>query len=159
MVEDRNTRYKGAKATGVLIPLLILLVALLVILFKFPSQRNTGTAEKEQVYLSFDDFYNMIGGNDQLGESQKRELFSRHVGKYVIWAGEVAGIEKQPSGDFVLKVKHLPSTQDYDVCVSFDPSFEEKLEKIQTGQTINYTAKLFRFEPPSRYFLLDGKIE
>ena len=159
MMGDKKTGFKGTKTTGILIPLLILAVAVLVILFKFPSQRDTPTSQKEEVYFSFDDFHNMIGGNDRLAVSQKKERFSGYVGKYVIWTGEAVGLEKQPSGDFILRVKHLPATQDYDVSVSFDQSRKQALEKIRSGTIISYTGKLFRFEPPSRYFLLDGEIK
>jgi len=156
---NRDTGVKGVKGTGVLIPLLILLIALLVILFKLPSQKDTGVAKKEQVYLAFDDFHNMIGGNDQLAVSEKKELFSGYVGKYVNWVGELTRIEVQPSGDFILRIRHLPSTQDYDVSVSLDQSYKEELERIREGSTISYTGRLFRFEPPSQYFLIEGQVK
>jgi len=159
MLKDRDSRFKEAKGIQILIPVLILIIAFLVILFKFPSRKDTGIPEKEVLYFSFDDFHNMIGGNDQLPVSQKKELFSGYVGKYVNWVGEVIEIEEQKSGDFILRVKHLQSTKDYDVSVSFDPSQKEELGNIRQGTIITYTGKLFRFEPPSRYFLLDGAIK
>jgi len=158
MIEKKNLRSGETKGTGILIPLLILAVAILVILLKFPSQKEVVTPQKEEIFFSFDDFHNMIGGNDQLAISQKKELFAKYVGKYVNWVGELAGIEEQPSGDFILRIKHLPSARDYDVSVSFDQSQKVKLERIRPGSIIDYTGKLFRFEPPSQYFLLEGKI-
>ena len=142
-----------------MIPLLILLIAVLVVLFKLPSQKDTGMEQTEEVYYSFDDFHNMIGGNDQLAFSQKKEPFSGYVGKYVNWVGEVAGIEKQPSGDFIVRVRQLPSTLDFDVSVSFDQSHGQQLANIREGTTISYRGKLFRFEAPSRYFLIEGQVK
>ena len=159
MIENRDSRSRDTKATGILIPLLILAVALLVILLKFPSQKEVVTPQKEEIFFSFDDFHNMIGGNDQLAISQKKELFAKYVGKYVNWVGEVVELEKQPSGDFILRVKNLPTTKDYDVSLSLDLSHKEKLERIQESSIISYRGKLFRFEPASRYFLLDGEIK
>lgn len=159
MIENRDSRSKDTKATGILIPLLILAVALLVILLKFPSQKEAVTPQKEEVYFSFDDFHNMIGGNDHLAISQKKELFAKYVGRYVNWVGELTRIDRQPSGDFILRIKHLPATQDYDVSLSLDPSHKEKLERIQESSIISYSGRLFRFEPPSKYFLLDGEIK
>lgn len=159
MPKDRDSRFKETKGTQILIPVLILIVAFLVILLKFPSRKDAGTSEKEKIYFSFDDFHNMIGGNDQLPVSQKKELFAGYVGKYVSWVGEVIEIEKEQSGDFILRVKHLQYTEDYDVSVSFDRLQNEELEKIRQGTIITYTGKLFRFEPPARYFLLDGAIK
>jgi hypothetical protein len=158
-MENRDTQAKGAKGTGVLIPLLILLIALLVVLFKLPSQKDTGVVKKQEVYLAFDDFHNMIGGNDQLAVSEKKELFSGYVGKYVNWVGELTRIEGQPSGDFILRIRQLPSTQDYDVSVSLDQSYREELESIREGTIISYSGKLFRFEPPTRYFLIEGQVK
>lgn len=159
MMENRDTGVRGARGTGVLIPLLILLIALLVVLLKLPSQKDEGIVEREEVYFSFDDFHNMIGGNDQLAVSEKKELFSGYVGKYVNWVGELTRIEGQPSGDFILRIRHLPSTQEYDVSVSLDRSYKEELESIREGTIISYSGKLFRFEPPSRYFLIEGQVK
>jgi hypothetical protein len=159
MIEDKESRFGGGKGTGILIPILILLIALLVIVLKFPSQRESQTIQKEEIYFSFDDFHNMIGGNDQLAASQKKKLFNQYVGKYVSWVGEVVRVEKESTGDFILRLKHLPSTQDYDVSVSFDQSQKQRLENIKSGSIISYTGKLFRFDPPSGYFLLDGEIK
>ena len=155
---DKETRFNSKRGTGILIPLLILVVAILVILFKFPYREGTDVAQKDTILLSFDDFHNIIGGNDQISISQKKELFSEYAGKYVNWVGEVVRIDKQKSGDLILRIKHLPETSDYDVSVSFDLSQKEKLDSISPGSTISYTGKLFRFEPPSQYYLLDGDI-
>jgi hypothetical protein len=155
---DKETRFSSKRGTGILIPLLILVVAILVILFKFPYREGTDVTQKDTILFSFDDFHNIIGGNDQISLSQKKELFSEYAGKYVNWVGEVIRIEKQESGDLILRIKHLPETLDYDVSVSFDISQKEKLDRISPGSTISYSGKLFRFEPPSQYYLLDGDI-
>jgi hypothetical protein len=156
---DRENRFSSGKGAGILVPLLILVIAVLVILFKFPHREETGIPQKETILFSFDDFHNIIGGNDQINVLQKKKLFSEYVGKYVNWVGEVVKIEKQESGDLILRIKHLPATLDYDVSVSFDSSQKDILEKLSPGSTISYSGKLFRFEPPSRYYLLDGEIK
>jgi hypothetical protein len=156
---DKETRFSSKRGTGILIPLLILVVAILVILFKFPYREGTDVAQKDTILLSFDDFHNIIGGNDQIRVSQKKKLFSEYAGKYVSWVGEVVRIEKQKSGDLILRIKHLPTTLDYDVSLSFDISHKEKLDMISPGSTISYSGKLFRFESPSRYYLLDGEVK
>lgn len=155
---DKENRFSSAKGTGVLIPLLILVIAILVILFKFPHREEAGISQKDTILFSFEDFHNIIGGNDQLSVPQKKKIFSEYVGKYVNWVGEVVKIEKQKSGDLILRIKHLPATLDYDVSVSFDSSQKDKLEKLSPGSTVSYSGKLFRFDPPSRYYLLDGEI-
>ncbi|MGB2696309.1 MAG: hypothetical protein WBD28_00450, partial [Candidatus Zixiibacteriota bacterium] len=104
-MEGKETRFGSGKGTGILIPLIILVIALLVILFKFPSRDKSITPKSEIIYLSFDDFHNLIGGNDQISVSQKKELFSEYAGKYVNWVGEVVKIEKQESGDLILRIK------------------------------------------------------
>lgn len=156
---DKENRFSSARGTGILVPLLILVIAILVILFKFPHREETGISQKDTILYSFEDFHNIIGGNDQFSVSQKKKLFSEYVGKYVNWVGEVVKIEKQESGDLILRIKHLPTTLDYDVSVSFDSSQKDKLEKLSPESIISYSGKLFRFEPPSRYYLLDGKIK
>ena len=155
---DKETRFSPARGTGILIPLLILIVAILVILFKFPYREGTEITQKDTILLSFDDFHNIIGGNDQISISQKKELFSEYAGKYVNWVGEVVRIDKQESGDLILRIKHLPETLDYDVSLSFDIYQKEKLDRISPGTTISYSGKLFRFDSPSRYYLLDGQV-
>ena len=157
-MEGKENRFASRRGTGILIPLIILAVAILVILFKFPYREGTKIPQKDIILLSFEDFHNMIGGNDQLPVSQKQELFSGFMNRYVNWVGEVVRIEKQESGDLILRIKHLPATLDYDVSVSFDISQKEKLDRISPGSIVSYSGRLFRFEPPSRYYLLDGAI-
>ena len=153
-----TTDYYPKKSLSFLLPLLILVVVLYLLLAGILSRKQK-SPEKEFIHYSLEDFHTMIGSNDQLAIAQVQALFGQYQGKYVRWTGEIAKLEKQSDHGFILFIKHLPSSDPYDVRLFIDDSKIDRIKNLKTGDIITYTGRLESYHPASGYFLEDGDIE
>jgi len=129
------------------------------ILSGLSDQKRSFPPDKKLILLSFDDFDNLIGGRDRLLTDHKKAMFNQYRGRYVRWSGEVYGITKKISGDFILKVQHTAGIRNFDVTIRFDDSKAEKLKRLNRGEAVSYSGKLVSFDPDSGYYLEDGELE
>lgn len=143
--------------------IILILVGVIVLasIFLSRSSRHMDPSiqEKRFLLLSFEDFNNLIGGNDRMGAEQMKHMFERYTGRYVRWWGEVEEIVKEISGDYILRVNSGQAPEDLPVNVRLDKSKRQKLIALKRGKGVSYTGRLTDFDAQSGYYLDDGDIE
>jgi len=147
---------KDGKALFVLIGLIILAA---IFLSKPPSDKLASTQERRFLLLSFEDFNSLIGGNDRIGDLQRKHMFERYRGRYVRWWGEVEEVIGEISEDYTLRVKPAHTAEDLQISIRFDKSKRQKLLTLKKGDGVNYIGRLTDFDPSFGYYLEDGDIE
>jgi hypothetical protein len=143
--------------------IVFLLIGLIILTSVFLSRSSwhkyPSIQEREFLLLSFEDFNNLVGGNDHLSVYQRKRMFERYKGRYVRWWGEVEEVIKEVSGDYTLRVRHSQIAKDFEVSIRFDKSKRQKLLMLKSGDAVNYTGKLIDIDPQLGYYLEDGDIE
>jgi len=147
---------KNGKIIFILLGLVILIT---IFLSKPPSDKLASTQERRFLLLSFEDFNSLIGGNDRIGDLQRKHMFERYRGRYVRWWGEVEEVIGEISGDYTLQVKPTHTAKDLQISIRFDKSKRQKLLSLKKGDGVNYMGRLTDFDPSFGYYLEDGDIE
>ncbi len=147
---------KNGKIVFIIIGLVIVAA---VVLSRSSRDRYPSVQGREFLLLSFEDFDNLAGGKDRMDTKQRKHIFEKYKGRYVRWSGEVEGVVKEISGDYILRVRHSQTAEDFDVSVSFDKSKRQKLLTLKKGDPVNYMGKLTGFDSSSGYYLEDGDVE
>ena len=136
-----------------------LVIVAAVVLSRSSRHRDASVQGREFLLLSFEDFDNLAGGKDRMDAMQRKRIFEKYKGRYVRWSGEVEGVVKEISGDYILRVRHSQTAKDFDVSVRFDKSKRQKLLTLEKGDPVNYMGKLTGFDSSSGYYLEDGDVE
>jgi len=147
---------KNGKIIFILLGLVILIT---IFLSKPPSDKLASTQERRFLLLSFEDFNSLIGGNDRIGDLQRKHMFERYRGRYVRWWGEVEEVIGEISEDYTLQVKPTHTAEDLQISIRFDKSKRQKLLTLKKGDGVNYIGRLTDFDPSFGYYLEDGDIE
>ncbi len=112
---------------------------------KITSDKEAGSLNNHDlnfVKISFDDLMKMFGEKSNLTKDEKKQIWNdNYRGKYVEWTGSV----KYKGGSIhdwnKVGISHTGG-EDADVQLKFNWRKREKVEQLETGETIIYTGKL-----------------
>ncbi len=107
------------------------------------------------ITMGFEEFNNIFGMASELSDEQKESLWSRCVGKRVMWNGKVTYIGWGLVTGWMMSVSH----GDTSVEIKLNPARKDHFSHVKYGNTVTYTGKLdSRVTRIFPYKLEDGNV-
>lgn len=95
--------------------------------------------------ITFNEVHSKFGGNANLTDLQKNEMWKKYRGMCVEWTGTLAHLDSGMFGGIDIGMKHLSQTFTFDMLIRAPKSMKEKFMTWQQNKQYTYRATLKQY--------------